>query len=83
MSYASSLNTLLEHSASNEKPNFTQYQLAITEANTWERVRKLRAANVSEADQAFEVQTAEAYRVLRHTMEVRFNLPSIDHLVSM
>jgi hypothetical protein len=81
MSYIGSLNTLLKHAEANEKPNFTQYQLAIAESNCWEQGRSLRNNGVAEADYMREFNTAEAYRSLRHTMESRFNLPTLDLIV--
>ena len=63
---ASRYNAILEHAESNPKPNWSQYDMAISELNA--------RVNVS-------ADTASAYRKLRNLMETKFNLTTIDFLV--
>jgi hypothetical protein len=56
---------LLSHANGQPKPNFTQYQLAITE--------------IAETTRP---EVANAFRELRHLMEIKFNLETLDDLIA-
>ena len=56
---------LLSHANGQPKPNFTQYQLAISEI-----------AETTRPD------VANAFRELRHIMEIKFNLETLDDLIT-
>jgi hypothetical protein len=58
---------LLVHATGQPKPNFTQYQLALTEIS-----ESLRS----------QPEFAQAFRDLRHLMEKNFNLETLDDLVA-
>jgi hypothetical protein len=54
---------ILERAASDEKPNFTQYQLALSEISSPPLV-------------------SDAFATLRHLMEQKFKLTSLDALMA-
>lgn len=58
------IRALMEFMKSQAKPNYTQYQLAVSEVNE------------------NDPDVAASYREIRHEMEEKYKLPSLDHIVN-
>lgn len=82
MSYQETMNVLLERAARSPKPNFTQYQLAISELSCRKR-RRIVDLHVGDGalEALHEFQTAEGFRILCNLMERQFDLPTLDDLI--
>jgi len=73
MSTPEKITALLEHLEKNPNPNFTQYQLAIDEITRIDSHKE--SAKISDA------YALHAVKKLRHTLEARYRLASLDDTV--